>query len=77
MEVMPSILSKRFFPAPATHQQLDPGYRDAPDPGRNCVIVFSRVCVLPSAWSLKVIVWHMAGAREKSMMRVSASYRRT
>ena len=43
MEVMPSILAKRSFPAPATHEQIEPGYRDAPDPSHNCVIVFSRV----------------------------------
>ncbi len=44
MEVMPSVLAKRSFPAPATHEQIEPGYRDAPDPSQNCVIVFSRVC---------------------------------
>ncbi len=61
MEVMPSILSKRSFPAPATHQQLDPGYRDAPDPGQNCVIVFSRVRVfasrLISASAMRLRTW--------------------
>ena len=50
MEVMPSILAKRSFPAPATFEQIEPGYRDAPDPGQNCVIVFSRASVL--LWSV-------------------------
>ena len=50
MEVMPSVLAKRSFPAPQTLRQLEPGYRDAPEPGDNCVIVFSRVRSTLNPW---------------------------
>ena len=43
MEIMPAILAKRTFPAPQSLRRVELGYRDAPEPGRNCVIVFSKV----------------------------------
>lgn len=43
MEVMPSVLAKRSFLPPDTACRVTLGYRDAPEPGPNCVIVFSKV----------------------------------
>jgi len=43
MEVMPSVLAKRGFSPPDTACRVTLGYRDAPEPGPDCVIVFSKV----------------------------------
>ncbi len=43
MEVMPSVLARRTFPPPRTAAQLEPGFRDAPDPARHLAILFMKV----------------------------------
>ncbi len=43
MEVMPGMLSYRDFPPLRTFKQLQPGYRDAPPPNKDMVIMFLRV----------------------------------
>lgn len=42
MEVMPSVLARRSFPPPATHEAIEPGYRDSPDPSENMALVFTK-----------------------------------
>jgi len=42
MEVMPSVLARRAFPPPRTAAQLEPGYRDSPDPAENLAILFLK-----------------------------------
>ncbi|DBA77690.1 TPA: hypothetical protein ACH3X2_008392 [Trebouxia sp. C0005] len=43
MEVMPSLLAKRNFDPLNTLLQLEPGYRDSPEPNDNMAIVFVKV----------------------------------
>lgn len=43
MEVMPSVLARRTFPPPRTAAQLEPGFRDAPDPAHHLAILFMKV----------------------------------
>ena len=43
MEVMPSLLAKRNFDPLNTLAQLEPGYRDSPEPSENMAIVFVKV----------------------------------
>ena len=43
MEVMPSLLAKRNFDPLNTLLQLEPGYRDSPEPDENMAIVFVKV----------------------------------
>ena len=40
---MPSVLARRTFPPPRTAAQLEPGFRDAPDPAHHLAILFMRV----------------------------------
>lgn len=42
MEVMPSVLARRTFPPPRTAAQLEPGFRDAPDPAHHLAILFMK-----------------------------------
>ncbi len=44
MEIMPSLLAKRNFDPLNTLAQLEPGYRDSPEPTENMTIVFVKVC---------------------------------
>lgn len=54
MEVMPNLLSRRNFAHIQTKRQLDPGYRDAPDPSKPMAIVFMKVgCGVHDA-----LLWH-------------------
>ncbi len=46
MEVMPSLLAKRNFDPLNTLLQLEPGYRDSPEPNDNMAIVFVKVLFL-------------------------------
>lgn len=48
MEVMPSLLAKRNFDPLNTLLQLEPGYRDSPEPNDNMAIVFVKVHFWPS-----------------------------
>ena len=43
MEVMPSLLAKRHFDPLNTLAQLEPGYRDSPEPDEDMAIVFVKV----------------------------------
>ena len=43
MEVMPSLLAKRHFDALNTLAQLEPGYRDSPEPDQDMAIMFVKV----------------------------------
>lgn len=42
MEVMPTMLARRVFPHPRTLEQLEPGFRDSPDPHHDMAIVFVK-----------------------------------
>lgn len=46
MEIMPSLLAKRSFDPLNTLAQLEPGYRDSPDPHQDMAIVFVKVLPL-------------------------------
>lgn len=43
MEVMPSLLAKRHFEPLNTLAQLEPGFRDSPEPDEDMTIVFVKV----------------------------------
>ena len=43
MEIMPTLLAKRSFDPLNTLLQLEPGYRDSPDPHEDMAIVFVKV----------------------------------
>lgn len=43
MEVMPSLLAKRHFDPLNTLAQLEPGYRDSPEPDEDMAIMFVKV----------------------------------
>lgn len=43
MEIMPTLLAKRSFDPLNTLTQLEPGYRDSPDPHQDMAIVFVKV----------------------------------
>jgi len=51
MEIMPSLLAKRNFEPLNTLLQLEPGYRDSPEPNDNMAIVFVKVCSWPACLS--------------------------
>lgn len=40
---MPSVLARRTFPPARTAAQLEPGFRDAPDPAHHLAILFMKV----------------------------------
>lgn len=42
-QVMPGMLSYREFPPLQTFKQLQPGYRESPQPNQNMVVMFLRV----------------------------------
>lgn len=48
MEIMPSLLAKRHFDPLNTLHQLEPGYRDSPEPTEDMAIVFVKVCLTPN-----------------------------
>ena len=54
MEVMPSLLAKRNFDPLNTLLQLEPGYRDSPEPDENMAIVFVKVS--PALQLVKALV---------------------
>ena len=56
MEIMPSLLAKRNFDPLNTLLQLEPGYRDSPEPNDNMAIVFVKVHFWPSRLSKLVLV---------------------
>lgn len=43
MEIMPSLLAKRHFDPLNTLAQLEPGYRDSPEPDEDMAIMFVKV----------------------------------
>lgn len=43
MEVMPTLLSRRTFKHLDTRKQVEPGFRDAPNPNQPMAIVFAKV----------------------------------
>jgi hypothetical protein len=43
MEVMPTLLSRRTFRSLATRKQIEPGFREAPNPNEPMAIVFAKV----------------------------------
>ena len=55
MEIMPSLLAKRNFDPLNTLLQLEPGYRDSPEPNDNMAIVFVKVHFWPSCLSRPVL----------------------
>ncbi len=56
MEIMPSLLAKRNFDPLNTLLQLEPGYRDSPEPNDNMAIVFVKVHFWPSRLSKLALV---------------------
>ena len=54
MEVMPSLLARRNFDPLNTLLQLEPGYRDSPEPDEDMAIVYLKVLTLPVSQILPV-----------------------